>query len=114
MTFNRIDFFGDVTTYDRMLQWTGRNVGGDTLPEGSTHDYLILFDGDSNVVQEEKITRQGELPPGDIYESFTWVQQPDGSYSGYLTLDRDGDESTIGARQREVRFHVTDGQLVVI
>ncbi len=110
---NRIDFFGDLTSDGPMLQWTARNVGHEALAAGSTHDYLLLFDAHQMMVTEEKITRQGDLPPGDIYEGFAYIEQPDGAYGGYLTLDQDGDVATIGARQREFRIRVASGVVTV-
>jgi hypothetical protein len=112
--FNRIDFFGDVTSDGPMIQWTARNVSHEPLPAGSTHDYLLLFDAENNIAVDEKLTRQGDLAPGDVYEGFAYVQANDGEYAGYLTLDQDGDVGTIGARQRELRLRVDAGQVVLL
>jgi hypothetical protein len=110
---NRIEFSGDLTADGFMLQWQGENVGQETLPAASTHDYLLLFDADNVFVAEEKFTRQGELAPGAAYESFAYIQQPAGDYVGYLTLDQDGDVETIDARQRQFRLQVLEDRVIV-
>lgn len=110
---SRIQFDGDLVGDGPMLQWRGRNIGDETLEPGSTHDYLLLFDSDNQLVTDENVTRQGTLAPGDTYESFSYLQLPDGTYGGYLTLDQDGDEGTVADRQREIRIEVTDSRVVV-
>lgn len=110
---NRIEFDGSLTTDGLMVQWKGRNVGTETLPAAGTHDYLIVFDSDNNLVLEEKVTRQGELAPADTYDSFTYIELPAGDYSGWLTLDQDGDEDGIAGRQKEFRLQVVDGRTIV-
>jgi len=109
---NRIEFDGDLTADGHMLQWKGRNVGGETLHAGSTHDYLILFDSESQLVVEEKVTRQGDLGPDATYDSFSYVQLPAGDYTGFLTLDQDGDVDTVGERQKELRLQVLDDRVI--
>ena len=110
---NRIEFDGSPTADGLMVQWRGRNIGDETLAAASTHDYLILFDSDNNLVCEEKVTCQGDLAPGGTYDSFTYVQLPAGDYTGYLTLDQDGDDDAIADRQKELRVQVLEDRVIV-
>ena len=110
---NRIEFDGSPTADGQMVQWKGRNIGSEALGAARTHDYIILFDSDNNLVFEEKVTRQGDLAPGDSYDSFTYVQLPVGDYSGYLTLDQDGDDDAIADRQAQLRVQVLEDRVIV-
>ena len=110
---NRIEFDGSPTADGQMVQWKGRNIGSEALGAASTHDYVILFDSDNNLVFEEKVTRQGDLAPGDSYDSFTYLQLPVGDYAGYLTLDQDGDDDAIADRQAQLRVQVLEDRVIV-